>query len=182
MRTDLSKYDNSWYKPGSSVKIVLWMVISFLFFNHSLAVFNSFKIFLLRQFGAKIGRGVLIKPSVSIKYPWLLTIGDYCWIGERVWIDNLAFVELRNHVCISQGAMLLTGNHDYSKTTFDLIVKPIILEDGVWIGAKSIVCPGVVCESHSVLAVNSVVTKRLMAKKIYQGSPAVEIKDRLIYI
>ncbi|MEI6946641.1 WcaF family extracellular polysaccharide biosynthesis acetyltransferase [Paraflavisolibacter sp. H34] len=180
MKTDLSLYNNSWYKPGSSLKIRLWMVASFLFFNHGLAVVNPLKIALLRLFGARVGRGVLIKPSVSIKYPWLLSIGDHCWIGERVWIDNLAEVRIGDHVCISQGAMLLAGNHNYSLKTFDLVVQPIVLEDGVWIGARSVVCPGVYCESHSVLAVQSVATKRMRAFAVYQGNPALPVKERVV--
>ena len=179
-RVQLNLYDNSWYKPGSAIKIILWMVVSCLFFKHSLAVFNSLKIVLLRLFGAQIGKGVLIKPSVTIKYPWLLTVGNYCWIGEGVWIDNLAEVRIGDHVCLSQGAMLLTGNHNFTKATFDLIVKPIILKDGVWIGAQSVVCPGVICESHSILAVQSVATKRLGAFSVYQGNPAVLLKERVI--
>jgi putative colanic acid biosynthesis acetyltransferase WcaF len=154
------------------------MIVNSLFFNHGLAVFNGLKCSLLRWFGARVGKGVLIKPSVNIKYPWLLTIGNHCWIGENVWIDNLAEVKIGDHVCLSQGAMLLTGNHDFSKTTFDLMVKPIVLEEGVWIGARSIVCPGVHCESHSVLAVQSVATKRMKAYTIYQGNPASAVKER----
>jgi putative colanic acid biosynthesis acetyltransferase WcaF len=174
----LNEYDNSWYCPASRVKICLWLITNALFFNHGLAVFNGFKCFLLKLFGAKIGKGVLIKPSVNIKYPWFLSIGDHCWIGENVWIDNLTHVSIGNNVCISQGAMLLTGNHDFTKSTFDLIVKPIVIEDGVWIGAKSVVCPGVYCESHAVLSVQSVATQRLSTYAIYKGNPAQPIKSR----
>lgn len=177
----LNEYDNSWYRPASRVKICLWLITNALFFNHHLAVFNGFKCMVLRWFGAKIGNGVLIKPSVNIKYPWFLTIGDYCWIGENVWIDNLAPISIGNNVCISQGAMLLTGNHDFTKSRFDLIIKPIVIEDGVWIGAKSVVCPGVYCESHAVLSVQSVATKRLSSYVIYKGNPAQPIKTREIH-
>ena len=76
--------------------------------------------------------------------------------------------------------MLLTGNHNFTKATFDLIVKPIILKDGVWIGAQSVVCPGGICESHAVLSVQSVATKRLQAYAIYQGNPALPVKERCI--
>jgi putative colanic acid biosynthesis acetyltransferase WcaF len=123
---------------------------------------------------------VTIKPNVTIKYPWHLTIGNHVWIGEQVWIDNLSRVTIKNNCCVSQGAMLLCGNHDYSKTSFDLIVKDITLEEGVWIGAKSIVCPGVSIGSHSVLTVNSVATSNLEPWGIYQGNPAVKIKERVI--
>ncbi len=178
MATDLSKYDNSWYQPGGAIKRMLWLMVNAIFFNNGLALFNGSKIFLLKRFGAKVGIGVVIKPSVSIKYPWFLTIGNYVWIGENVWIDNLTMVNIGNNVCLSQGVMLLTGNHNYTKPTFDLIVGEIILEDGVWLGAQSVVCPGLTCKSHSVLAVSSVATKNLDAYGIYQGNPAVKVRER----
>jgi putative colanic acid biosynthesis acetyltransferase WcaF len=177
---DLETYDNSWYKPGPSWKIALWMLTSFLFFNHGMALFSSFKCWLLRVFGAKIGVGVIIKPSVNIKYPWLLAIGNHCWIGENVWIDNLAQVNIGNSVCLSQGAMLLTGNHDYSQSTFNLITKGISLADGVWIGARSVVCPGVKAQSHSILTVQSIATRDMESFTIYQGNPAIAVKQRII--
>ena len=132
------------------------------------------------MFGTKIGKGVHIKPSVNVKYPWLLKIGNYVWIGENVWIDNLAIVTIGDSVCLSQGAMLLTGNHNYKLPTFDLIVKEINIEDGVWIGAKSIVCPGVTCQTESILAVGSVATQDMEKGGIYQGNPAVRVKTRVI--
>lgn len=180
MKTNLNFYDNSWYQPGSTIKRVMWLVISFLFFENPIAIFNGFKIFLLKCFGAKIGNGVFIKQSVCIKYPWFLEVGDYVWIGENVWIDNLTKVVIGNHVCISQGALLLTGNHNYKKSTFDLMVGKIVLEDGVWIGAKSVVCPGVTCNNHSVLSVASVAIKDLDSYGIYQGNPAFKIRERKI--
>ena len=85
----------------------------------------GFRRFLLRLFGAKIGKKVIIRPSVKVTYPWKLSIGDYSWIGEDVWIDNLEQVIIGSNVCISQGAMLLCGNHNYKKVTFDLIIGEI---------------------------------------------------------
>ena len=179
MNTDLSKYNNSWYQPGSKLQTTLWYFINVLFFLNPLNPVSGIKVKLLRLFGAKIGEGVVIKPGVTIKYPWKLEIGNFCWIGENVWIDNLGKVTIGNNVCLSQGAMLLCGNHNYKKTTFDLIVKNILLEDGVWIGAQSVVCPGVTCFSHSILAVSSVATKNLQPYIIYQGNPAVEVRKRI---
>lgn len=181
--TDLSSYNNNWYRKAigaSRLKQMLWYYTNIIWFRSAYFPFNSLKIFLLKLFGAKIGKSVTIKPSVSIKYPWKLEIGNYSWIGEQVWIDNLAAIKIGNNVCISQGAMLLTGNHDYTKSFFDLIVTPIILEDGVWIGAKSIVCPGVIAFSHAVLSVQSVATRNLEAYTIYQGNPAIKVKERII--
>ena len=81
---------------------------------------------------------------------------------------------------ISQGAMLLTGSHDYKKATFDLLVGKIVLQEGAWIGAKATVCPNVVCGSHSVLAAGSVATNDLLPFTIYQGNPAIPKRQRLI--
>jgi putative colanic acid biosynthesis acetyltransferase WcaF len=181
IKTDLSKYDNSWYKPGKPSFIrFLWYYVSLVFFRSGLFPFSGLKVSILRFFSANVGKGVIIKPHVNIKYPWKLKIGDHCWIGENSWIDNLGNVELRNNVCLSQGAMLLCGNHNFRKSTFDLIVGDIVLEDGVWIGAMALVGPGVVCHSHSVLAVKSVASSNLEAFGIYKGNPAVKIKERKI--
>lgn len=179
MKTDLSKYNNSWYKPGSGLKRFFWYYTSCVFFQNNLFPFSGLKVWLLRIFGARIGRGVLIKPNVSVKYPWQLSVGNFTWIGEGVWIDNLAEVEIGANVCLSQGCYLLTGNHNYKRSTFDLMLKPIRLEEGVWIGAKSVVCPGVTCRSHSILAVGSVASQNLEAYTIYQGNPAIATRQRV---
>ena len=137
MRTHLSKYDNSLYSRGAgNMKCVLWYFTNLLFIKNHWNPLNDLKVAILKLFGSKIGKGVVIKPGVNIKYPWFLTIGDYSWIGEDVWIDNLAQVTIGLNCCISQGALLLCGNHNFRSETFDLIVKPITLEDGAWVGAR----------------------------------------------
>ena len=180
MKTVLSKYSNDGHSFGSKGKIIIWYFINRLFLNTNIPYPTIFKKFLLTLFGAKIGVGVVIKPKVNIKYPWLLEVGDFVWIGEQVWIDNLAKVNIGDNVCISQGAMLLCGNHNYKKATFNLIIGKIILEEGSWVGAKSTVCPGVTLGSHSILAVSSVANTDLTSYSIYQGNPAVKIRDRVI--
>ncbi|MDD5202065.1 MAG: WcaF family extracellular polysaccharide biosynthesis acetyltransferase [Sulfurimonas sp.] len=179
-KVELKKFDNSSYKPANKIKIILWYFTNMFIFKTMLPIPSSIKAKVLRVFGAKMGNGVVIKPNVSIKYPWFLSIGDNCWIGEDVWIDNLAFVTICNNVCLSQGSYLLTGSHDYKKEAFDLILGEIVLEDGVWIGAKATVCPSVSCKSHSVLAVGSVATKDLEEYGVYQGNPAVWKRKREI--
>ncbi|MEX0998940.1 MAG: WcaF family extracellular polysaccharide biosynthesis acetyltransferase [Thermodesulfobacteriota bacterium] len=179
-QVDLSKYDNSWYKPGGVLKRTVWHMMSLLFFKSSWPFPSRFKKSLLTIFGAEIGNGVVIKPSVNIKYPWFLKIGDNVWIGEEVWIDNLADVILGNNVCLSQGAFLLTGNHNYKKETFDLITEPITIEDGVWVGAKAVICPGVKLGYHSVISVGSVVSKNTDNYGIYRGIPAELVGQRVI--
>ncbi|NDV57792.1 WcaF family extracellular polysaccharide biosynthesis acetyltransferase [Bacteroides sp. 519] len=181
-KVNFSLYNNSWYQPGSSrIIIFFWYFTNIIFIRNIWNPSSKIRIIILRLFGAKIGDHVVIKPGVNIKYPWNLKIGDYAWIGENVWIDNLATVIIGNHVCISQGAMLLCGNHNYKKETFDLITGEIILEDGCWVGAQSVVCPNVTMHSHSVLSVGSVANNDLEAYFIYQGVPAIKVRERIIY-
>lgn len=180
-KTELSLYNNHPYHPGGNAfKRFLWYYSNSLFFKSSLFPFYNLKTGLLKLFGAKVGSGVKIKPCVNIKYPWLLQIGNDVWIGENVWIDNIVMVTIGSNVCISQGVMLFTGSHDYKKNTFDLITGAVVLEDGVWIGAGAIVNQGITIASHAVLTSGSVATRGLEAYTIYQGNPAVKIRDRNI--
>lgn len=179
IKTNLASFSNPWYQPGPAWKRVVWFVVNAVFF-HSWFPLSSVKTFILRLFGASVGKGVVIKPRVNIKYPWKLKIGNHVWIGEDVWIDNLGEVEIQDHVCLSQGAMLLCGNHNYKLSTFDLMVGNILLEEGVWIGAHAVVCPGITAHSHAVLSVNSVATTNLDAYTIYQGNPATKQKERIM--
>ncbi|MBC8266077.1 MAG: colanic acid biosynthesis acetyltransferase WcaF [Flavobacteriales bacterium] len=180
MKTDLSKYNNDWYKAGNKIKRVLWYFINIAFFQCKLNLFNGIKVILLRMFGTKIGKGVVIKPGVNIKCPWRLEIGDNVWIGEDVWIDNVDKVVIGNNVCISQGALLLCANHNYKKPNFDLLLGKIILKEGVWIGAKAIVTQNVTCYSHAILSVGSVASSNLQEYSIYKGIPAIKIRERKI--
>ena len=178
--TRLDSFSNAGFAHGPLVTRVLWVLFSGAFFQTWFPWPSSLKRGLLRLFGARIGSGVVIKPRVTIKYPWKLHIGNHVWIGENAWIDNLDQVTIGSHVCISQGALLLCGNHNYKLPSFDLITRPIVLEDGVWIGAEARVAPGVTCYSHSVLSMGSVATKDLNAWEIYQGVPATSKKPRTL--
>lgn len=180
--TDLSRFSNSWYQPGSAFKRVLWLLVSAVFFRHSLCLGSGYKRTLLRFFGAQIGKGVVIKPSVQIKYPWKLKVGDYSWLGEHCWIDNLGEVSIGAHCCLSQRSMLLCGNHDYTKANFDLLVGNITLENGAWLGAGAMIGPGVTMGSHSVLAAMSMASSDLKPYTIYRGNPAVEVRERRILV
>ncbi len=178
MPVDLASFSNPEYNPGNPIKRGLWYFFNLLFLMNPWNSFSGLKKGVLRLFGCKIGKGVVIKPGVNIKYPWFLEIGDHSWIGERVWIDNLGKVKIGSNVCISQGALLLCGNHNYKKSTFDLMVGDIIVEDGVWIGAKSTVTGGVTCHSHAILATGSVTSVSLESYTIYRGNPAEIVRKR----
>lgn len=179
MAVALKTFKTNNYDKGRGKLIqFIWIFFNALFLKNSWFIFMKFKVFLLRSFGAKIGQGMVIKTNVNIKFPWKLVIGNDVWIGEGVWIDNLDRVTIGNDVCLSQGALLLTGNHDYKSSSFDYKNEPISIGDGVWIGAKSVVCPGVICENESILTVGSVATKDLKSLGIYQGNPAMLVRQR----
>lgn len=179
-KVDLSGFTTGSFDKGAGkVKIALWYMVNALIVRAAWNPFMGLKIALLRAFGANIGKGLVIKNEVRIKSPWFLTIGDNCWLGERCWIDNLERVTIGSNVCISQGAMLLTGNHDYKISTMPYRNAPVIVEDGAWIGAGSIVCPGVTVHENAVLTVGSVATTSLEANGIYQGNPASKVRERV---
>ncbi|KIA95122.1 acyl transferase [Pedobacter kyungheensis] len=180
LKTQLCKnFDTGDFKVGAGkLKQFLWYFTDILFFKSRMMPFSSVLVALLRLFGAKIGNEVRIKPGIHIKYPWKLEIDNYSWLAD-CYIENLDRVIIGENCCISQQAVLITGNHNFSSTNFDLMVAPIILETGAWVGASAKVCPGITLHSHAVLSMGSVATKDLSAFSIYQGNPAVKIKDRI---
>jgi len=181
MNVDLSRFSTGDFDRGAGAfKEGLWILASLLLFRLCPLKLSGLKCAALRAFGAKVGRGVVIKPRVTITFPWKLTVGDHVWLGEECWLLNLAPITIDSHVCISQRAFLCTGNHNYKSPAFDLIVKPIKVEAGAWIGACVFVGPGVTVGSHAMLAAGSVATKRLEPFGIYQGNPAVFVKQRVV--
>jgi len=182
LTTDKSTFDNSWYKPGSFIKRTVWYFINAIFFMNPLFPFRSIKPSLLRMFGAKVGHHCLIKPSVNIKYPWFLEMGDYVTLGERVWVDNLAKVKLGSQVTLSQGVVLITGNHNYKSVSFDLIVKEIHIQEGAWIGANAIVGPGVIVGKNAVLSMGASATKDLDANTIYAAGDPQAVRKRVFEV
>ncbi|ABM72583.1 Hypothetical protein P9515_13761 [Prochlorococcus marinus str. MIT 9515] len=173
---------NLYEKKKNSISIIIVKLI-WDFFGKPL--FSSYipgtywRKLILRIFRAKIGKGGKIKTNIKISEPWNLSIGDHCWIGEDVWIDNLALVKIGNRVCISQGVYLCTGNHNYKKDLFNLILERIVIEDDCWIAAKSIIAPGAILKRGSVTCLGSLVSGILEKDGIYKGNPAklFKLKD-----
>ena len=181
MPIQLAKYDNSWYKPGGTLaKRMAWFLLGQPIVRSGWIPSSSLRVYLLRLFGARVGSDVVIKPAVNVKYPWHLVVGDDCWIGEQAWIDNLTTVELGSDVCVSQGAYFCTGNHDWTDQHFGLRVSPIHVGDGAWVGAKSLLMPGIVVGAGAVVAAGSVVTRSIPPFEIHAGNPARFVKVRVV--
>ena len=176
---DLSAYTPGDYQPGRGKFVqVLWYLVSVALFESGWFPIGRVKPAILRAFGARIGAGVVIKPNVRIKYPWRLTVGDHVWIGQEVWIDNLADVRVGSHVCVSQRAYLCTGSHDHQRRGFDLRIGEIALGDGCWVAAAVTVLGPARIGANALVAGGSVVGRDVEAGTIVAGVPARVVGPR----
>jgi putative colanic acid biosynthesis acetyltransferase WcaF len=179
--TQLQSFSNSWYGAGRPLVIrLLWLCANRVILLTWFPWPSGLKARVLRAFGARVGYGVVFKNRINVKYPWNLAIGDYSWIGEGVWLDSLAKVTIGSNCCLSQGVMIETGNHDWSKPTFDLIVREVVVEDGAWAAVKSLLLPGSRLASHAVLGAGSVLSGDTEPYSVYVGVPAKKVKERVI--
>ncbi len=159
-------------RGASRGKEFLWWIARSLFFSPWFPVPSPLKVTVLRAFGARIGRGVVIRSRVNITFPWRFACGDHVWIGDEVLILSLAPVTLGSHTCISQRVFLCTGSHDFAKESFDLIAAPIEIADGCWIGAQVFVGPGVAFGRGSRCLAGSVVVRSVAPGTTVAGVPA----------
>ena len=175
---NLALYDNSDFNRGAPPwKELLWVLTRCIFFQNSFPWPSELRVELLRSFGAKIGKGVVIRANVNVSFPWRLTISDNVCIGEEVGILSLAPVTIGSNVCISQRAYLCTGSHDFRRDDFKLKTAPIIIENETWIAASAFIGPGVTIGKGSVVSASAVVTRNVPANSFVQGNPA-EISEK----
>ena len=179
-RVRLDQFDQTrGFQRGRSRAVeAAWYLCKCLFFLSALPWPSPWKAALLRIFGARIGRGVVLKPRVNIHLPWRLEMGDHAWIGEEACILNFERVIIGAHACVSQRAFLCTGNHDFRDVTMPYRNRPITIGAGAWVGAQVFVAPGVEIGPEAVVTAGSVVTRSLPPAMICTGNPCVAIKPR----
>jgi putative colanic acid biosynthesis acetyltransferase WcaF len=176
-KMDLSTFANADFDRGAPQwKEACWIVVRSFVFLSALPYPSGLKTMLLRWFGAKVGRNVVIRSQVNISFPWRLAIGDNVWIGDGVWILSLAQVVIESNVCISQRAYICSGSHNHRKSSFDLITKPIFIRERSWIAANAFVGLGVEIGPASVVAAGSVVFENFGPKVLIRGNPAQVVK------
>ena len=163
-------------KPGWYVQ--LWWIVEALLFRISPQFMYGWRRFLLRSFGATVGKSVILRPSVRTQFPWKVSIGDYSWIGDDVILYSLDEIIIGNHVVVSQKSYLCTGSHDYTQTDFPILRQPIVLKDECWLATDVYVAPGVTVGRGTVVGARSSVFKSLPAGMVCVGSPARVIEER----
>ena len=156
-----------------------WWIIQATLFAMSPQYMYRWRICLLRFFGAKIGKGVIIRPSVRITYPWKLTIGDYSWVGDHVDLYTLGEIKIGNNAVVSQKSYLCTGSHNYQSEEFNIYQKPIVIEDEAWVASDVFIAPGVTIGRGAVIAARSSAYQDMPAGMICMGNPARPIKQRV---
>lgn len=167
------------FRGKSGVVVQLWRVVYVVFFKNSPQIMYGWRRFLLRSFGATIGKKVIIRPTAQITYPWKLTLGDYSWIGDEVALYTLGPITVGANAVISQRSYICTGTHDYNSESFDIIAHPITIGEKCWIATDVYVAPGVSIGNGTVVGARSSVFKDIPAGKVCIGTPAVIIKDRV---
>jgi putative colanic acid biosynthesis acetyltransferase WcaF len=158
--------------------VQLWWLVQATLFRWSPQFMYSWRRFLLRRFGARIGQGVIIRPTAEITYPWKLTIGDDCWVGDYATLYTLGDIRIGDNVCVSQHCYLAAAAHDYTKPTFDMEAGPITIEPEVWLSTRVFVAPGVTVGRGAVVGACSVVLKDVPAMMICAGNPARVLRER----
>lgn len=168
------------FRGKSKLYTQCWMITQSTLFRLSPQFMYSWRNFLLRLFGATIGKGVFIRPTVKVFHPWKLKIGNWSWIGDNVSLLNSDNITIGSNTVISQNSYLAAGGHDYTKITFDTILRPIKIEDEVWIQSDVFIAGGVTIGIGTVVGYRSTVNKDLPPKMICYGNPAKPIKPRLV--
>lgn len=177
---DLSRFSlPTEFRGRSKVQVQLWWLVQSTLFRWSPQVMYGWRRFLLRLFSAKIGKKVIIRPTVTITYPWNVTIGDYSWIGDDAVLYSLAPIIIGESVVVSQKSYLCAGSHDYTKVTFDIFGESILIKDEAWIATDVFVSPGVNIGKGVVVGARSSVFSDLPDGMICYGSPAKPVKKRI---
>lgn len=178
---DLSRFSTKGHHRGRPIIVaILWWLTKFLVVQSRFPWPSVVRRVLLVMFGAEIGHGFYVRPSVNIHYPWKLTIGDNVWLGEGSTILNLEHVEIENNVAIAHDVYIAAAGHDIEDPCFSYANRPVLIKSGAWLGTRCFVGPGVVIGRGAVIAAGAVVVKDVEDWAIVGGVPAKRIGTRVI--
>ena len=166
------------FRGRSAAVVQAWWLVQATVFRWSPQFAYGFRRWLLRRFDAKVGRGVLIRPTVKVTYPWKLSIGDHAWVGDDVVLYTLGEVDIGANAVISQMTYLCTGAHDYSRSDFAIYAKKITVEPEAWVAAGVFVAPGVTIGHGAVIGARSSVFTDMPAQMVCIGHPCKPVRSR----
>ncbi len=179
-KIDLSQYENLLSRKNQIARL-LWTIIWAIFARPlPKSLGNFWKIFLLRLFGAEIGKGCIVYSSAKIWAPWNLILGDFVAIADYVDCYNVNKITIHSHTTISQYAYLCSASHDITKAENPLITAPIIISSQVWVAAGAYVNMGVTIGEGAVVGARACVFKNVDSWTIVGGNPAKFIKNRIM--
>lgn len=158
--------------------VQFWWIIDALLVRPTPQVLFAWRRFVLRRFGARIGKNVRIRPGVRVTYPWKLNVGDNCWIGDDAVIYNIDEITIGDDAVVSQHAYLCAGTHDAREISFPVRASPITIESECWIAARAFVGPGVRIGRGAVVGACSVVQSDVPSATVVAGFPARAIQKR----
>jgi putative colanic acid biosynthesis acetyltransferase WcaF len=167
------------FRGRSAWFVQLWWLVQATLFRCSPQVAYAWRRWLLRLFGAKIGKGVLIRSTVEVTYPWKLSIGDWSWIGDSVTLYTLGQITVGDNVVVSQNSYICSASHDYTTPSFAIFSRPVIIESEAWLATDVFVSPGVRIGNGAVVGARSVVLHDLPEMMVCVGQPAMAIRSRL---
>lgn len=173
-------YQNATYPLNNRFSRFVWGIVYVLLYRPSPRPFHAWRCFLLRLFGAKIGRGVHPYPTAKIWAPWNLICEDAASIGEDAIIYNPKPLYVGSHAIVSQYAFICGATHDYEHPAFPAIAYAMRLGSYSWICARASVQPGVNVGDGAVLSLASVATRDLEPWTVYSGVPAKALKRRVM--
>lgn len=160
------------FRGRSAATVQLWWIAQALLVHPSPQIFYGWRRAILRLFGARLGQGVRIRPSVRVTYPWRLEIGDHSWIGDGVELYTLGSIRIGRSAVVSQGSYLCGGTHDHRDPTFPMRTGPITIGDEAWLAAQVFVAPGVTVGRGAVVGARSLVLEDVPGGAVAVGHPA----------
>jgi putative colanic acid biosynthesis acetyltransferase WcaF len=156
----------------------LWQLVWLLLYRPSPRLLHPWRCFLLRLFGARLGKGVHPYPSARVWAPWNLEMGDHACLSEGVDCYSVARIRIGQHSTVSQYSFLCSASHDHSQASMPLVAAPITIGERVWITAEVFVGPGVSIGDGAVVTARSSVFSDLPPWMVARGNPAMPVKPR----
>ena len=171
------RYASPW-STREKIGMLLWLIVAALFFHTTPKPLNAWRLFLLRLFGCKISGRPFVHGTCIIKIPWQLTLEDRAALGPKSEVYNLGHLTLKRACVVSQYAYICGGTHDLNDPGLPLQVGDIVIGEEAFLGAKTMVLPGVHVGTDAVLGAGAVAAKDLEPWMIYVGNPAKALKKR----